>query len=377
MSKSIPIWISFAALALVAGIAAPADANPLWSNLISPRRVEANPDRDYVMTEANGPWMIMATTFSGEGAVDQARELVIELRRRYKLEAYTHEMKFDFTDDVAGRGIDRYGQPIRMQYRRSGEFQEIAVLVGNYISVDDRGAQKTLQKIKHMVPETLDPEGRGQTSQALASLRKIQVALLPDNDPRKDQGPMRKAFITRNPLLPRDYFVPQGLDPLVVEMNKGVKHNLLDSGARYTVKVATFTGTVVLDQKKVQEYEEKGARLQSKLDEAADKAHRLTLALRLKGYDAFEFHDRYASIVTVGAFESVGKPRLDGKTEINPNIHAIMRAFAATPMSSPVAAAAANGKMGYTPKVVVGIPCDIQPQIVQVPQPSLSAAYAR
>ncbi|MCA9247307.1 MAG: hypothetical protein KDA42_09340 [Planctomycetales bacterium] len=329
------------------------------------------------MTEANGPWMIMATTFSGEGAEDQARELVLELRKRYKLEAYTHEMKFDFSDNVAGRGVDRYGQPIRMQYRRSGEFQEIAVLVGNYISVEDREAQRTLQKIKYMVPQTLDPEGRGQTTQALAALRKIQVALLPDDDPRKEQGPMRKAFITRNPLLPRDYFVPQGLDPLVVEMNKGVKHNLLDSGAKYTVKVATFTGTVVLDQKKVQEYEESGSRLQSKLDEAAENAHRLTLALRQKGYDAFEFHDRYASIVTVGAFENVGKPRLDGKTEINPNIHAIMRAFAATPISAPATTPAAAGQTGYKPKVVIGIPCDIQPQIVQVPQPSLSAAYAR
>ena len=209
MKSKTPALLSLATSAIFAAIAASAAANPLWSNLISGERVAADPDRDYVMTEANGPWMIMATTFSGEGAEDQARELVLELRKRYKLEAYTHEMKFDFSDNVAGRGVDRYGQPIRMQYRRSGEFQEIAVLVGNYISVEDREAQRTLQKIKYMVPQTLDPEGRGQTTQALAALRKIQVALLPDDDPRKEQGPIRKAFITRNPLLPRDYFVPQ------------------------------------------------------------------------------------------------------------------------------------------------------------------------
>ena len=57
---------------------------------------------------------------------------------------------------------------------------------------------------------------------------------------------MERHFLTTNPLLPRDYFVPKGLDKFVVDMNKGVKHSLLDCKGQYSVKVATFTGQNVL-----------------------------------------------------------------------------------------------------------------------------------
>ena len=53
---------------------------------------------------------------------------------------------------------------------------------------------------------------------------------------------MRNAFITTNPLLPDEYFVPKGLDRLVLEMNEPVKYSLLDCPGKYTVKIATFTG---------------------------------------------------------------------------------------------------------------------------------------
>ncbi len=361
------------ALGLVLGHLTPeATGEPLWQRLIPGKRVEADPERDYVMREENGPWMVMATTFSGEGAWDQAHDLVLELRKRYKLEAYLHEMSFDYTDDVQGRGVDQYGQPVRMQYRRSGEFQEIAVLVGNYDRVDSPRAQSTLHKIKYMKPQTLDPNQRGATSQVLAALRTIQVNLLPENDDRRNQGPMRKAFVTRNPMLPREFFAPQGIDPLVAKMNDGVENSLLKCPGKYTVKVATFTGTVVLDQKQVEHYQN-GGKMKSRLAQAALNAHKLTLALRHKGYDAYEFHDRYASIVTVGAFDRLGQPRVDGKTELDPQIHTIMRTFGATPTEGQ---AGGTPQTGYKPKSVARIPLDIQPQLVEVPRASISAAYA-
>ena len=63
-------------------------------------------------------------------------------------------------------------------------------------------------------------------------------------------------------------------------------------------------------------------------------AHRLTEALRIKGYDAYEFHDRYCSIVTVGSFSSTGTPRRDGMIEINPEILAVIETFKAAPQTS-------------------------------------------
>ena len=93
---------------------------------------------------------------------------------------------------------------------------------------------------------------------------------------------MRKAFITTNPLLPDEYFAPKGIDRLVLEMNQPVKFSLLDCPGKYTVKVATFTGRVVIDQKQIEEIEKKGKPFDSQLAEAADKAHKLTMALRQK-----------------------------------------------------------------------------------------------
>jgi hypothetical protein len=351
------------ALVLDIGSYTSASAEPLWKKLVPVRRVAADPSGDYGLSEENGPWLIVAATFSGEGAEEQAHDLVLELRRRYKLKAYLHEMDFDFSQGVQGKGVDRFGKPVRMRYQRSREIREIAVLVGDYESFDDPASQKTLERIKRLQPETLDLNKRRKTSQSLAALRAIQTALLPDGDARKQRGPMGKAFISRNPLLPREYFVQGGLDDLVLKMNRGVPDSLLDCSGKYTVVVATFRGTVILDQKKVELFS-KGKRLPSRLAKAADKAHRLTTALRKKGYDAYEFHDRHESLVTIGSFNSVGTPRADGKIEMNPQIFTIMKTFGVTPLDNKSNAATS----GFQPKTLAGIPFDVQPNVVQVPK---------
>ena len=97
------------------------------------------------------------------------------------------------------------------------------------------------------------------------------------------------------------------------------------------------------------------------------------MALRQKGYEAYEFHDRYASMVTIGSFNSVGTPRPDGKIEINPQAHAIIETFGAERKVIPGQAAPQLGK----PKSEAGIGLDIQPMLVEVPKRSLAAQYER
>lgn len=354
----------------------PARAEPLWKALLPGQRVEADPNRDYMLSEENGPWLIVATTFSGEGALDQARDLVLELRRRYKLEAYMHEMTFDFSQGLTGRGLDSTGQPMRMRYQRDKAIREIAVLVGNLPSYDDPAGQAMLEKIKRMKPHALDVGERSSTSQSLAALRTIQAALLPSGDERKERGPMGHAFISRNPLLPQDYFVPKGLDPFVTQINSDVKWSLLDCKGTYTVTVATYTGKTVLDQKKVQQFLKGTKPLGGRLERAGENAEKLCAALRKKGYEAYVFHDRSASIVTIGSFNSLGTPRADGKTEINPKIYTIMRTFGASPVSQNAVLGALQAKGAYVPKTEAGLPLDIQPQIVQVPKRTISGIAA-
>jgi hypothetical protein len=371
---------SFVAGSLVASAATP------WQKVSLFKRIESDPNKDYPLTDAQGPWMIMAATFSGDDAERQAADLVHEFRSAYKLPAYTHKMDFDFRGGTVGRGIDQYGAPLRMQYRRS-RTTEIAVLVGDYVSLTDPDAQKTLKRLKYLHPQSMDFERLtkqgGKAAPPLASWRWV-LQSVPDaardkkgtlaefvNPALKEMGPMSHAFITSNPLLPDEYFRPKGIDKLVYELNKPLKYSLLTCKGRYTVKVATFNGRMVTDQSEIKAIES-GKRFDSGLEEAAAKAHRLTELLRGKGYEAFEFHDRYSSMVTVGSFDSVGSPRADGKIEINPQIHQIMNTFGAEKATAG-GKATAVGK----PKTLDGIALDVQPLPVEVPQHNVIVDYDR
>jgi len=344
------------------------------------KRVAADPNDNYRITEDNGPWMIMAATFSGDAAEEHAQELVQELRREFHLPSYSYEVAFDYSQGAYGRGIDRFNRPIKMKYRNE-EIREIAVLVGDYASVDDPSAQKTLEKLKYMKPECLDVRNRAaqgkHDNRSLAAWRLAQqtVQAIAGSD-KKNKGPMGHAFVTTNPLLPKEYFAPKGLDPFVVDLNKGLEHSLLECPGRYTVQVAMFRGHVVSDPKAVEAIEN-GKAMPSKLELAALQAHEMTLALRAKGYEAYEFHDRGASIVTVGSFEQVGTPRADGKIEIDPRVNTILSTFGADRQSA-LGAPASVGR----PKTIVGetlkqIPFDIQPVPVEIPRQNISASYDR
>lgn len=353
--------------AILAGILSPgnASATPPWLSLLTRDPVEASPDKDYRLTEENGPWTILACTFSGDAAEEQARELVLELRSRYKLPAYVHRMHFDLEQPQA-RGVDQYGSPVQMLYRRGDTIDEIAVLVGDYPAVDDSNAQRTLRRLKQFEPDCLQIDGSRPTARNLAGWRALASQINLDRDAA---GPLNKAFVTTNPLLPKEYFAPSGVDAEVLDWNTNIKHSLLDCPGRYTVQVATFKGKTLIKQDEIEAVERGDRPLRSGLADAADKANRLCLALRMKGYQAYQFHDRYASIVTVGSFQSVGSQRPDGKVEINPKVHELMQKFAAQPANIP-----GQPPGAMTLKTIVGIPLDIQPLPVEVPKRSISAA---
>jgi hypothetical protein len=362
------------------------------------KQVEADPNNSYPLSEQNGPWMIMAATFASspgrdemetqklrQEAAAQAQELVYELRKHHKLDAYTFLRRPNPADaTVQGRGVDRQGRPLRMQYQRQPVGEEIAVLIGNYTAVDSPDAERDLKVVKDIEPKSLHlaelhKQGRS-TYQQLAGWRLSQKTVTPQqfkaanaqqawqflknlqiNNTTRQYGPMGSAFISRNPMLPKEQQGPF-VDKVVYDMNKEVRYSLLDCPGKYTLQVATFTGSVIVDQKRIRDLEKGQGKLNSRLEDAALKAHKLTEALRVKGYEAYEFHDRCASIVTVGSFDSVGTPRPDGRIEINPKLHQHMQAFGPEP--------------GGRPKSLVEIPFDVQPLPVTVPRRSVSSDYA-
>ncbi len=340
-----------------------------WDRLLTLQKVEADPNKDYSVTPENGPWMIMACSFSGQFAQQQAQALVQELRGRYKLPAYIYRKQFDLEEEVYGLGVDRYGRPKRMRYQRADEIEEIAVLVGDFPSAEDPEAAATLQKIKHCRPKCLEIDRSQPTARNLASWRLFWSFV--DSDKQK-KGPMRYAFLTTNPLLPREFFAPSGIDELLLKANEGVQYSLLNCPGPYTVQVATFTGKIAIKPQEIERLKsEKFDPEESQLVAAAQQAHRLTEALRLKGYEAYVFHDRYASIVTVGSFSWVTRKSPDGAVEVNPEVKATIERFAGK--------LAEDGGMpgAVVPQTLVGIPFDISPIPVLVPRPSVNAMLSR
>jgi len=349
----------------------PVSGAPPWAGMLSFDRVDADPDKEYVLTADNGPWMIMASTFSAtEAGRQQARDLVLELRKRYKLPAYTHQMFFDFGDTQA-REVYRYGEPVKMKYRRGSEGREVAVLVGNYRAVDDPDAQKTLQKLKYSRPQSLDIEER-KTNQTLAALRHIQKHVLAPGNEKKKLGPMGRAFITTNPLLPKEYYAPKGVDNFVIKMNKGVNHSLLDCPGRYTVRVGTFTGNAVYEQGKIKDIKSGRKSMKSGLAIAAEKAHRLTEALRIKEYEAYEFHDRHSSIVTVGSFQSLGT-NVAGQLVLDAKIQRVIEVFSPNSRQS-FSQTPSGAPSPY--KSLADVPFDIRPLPIEVPKRTISSQIA-
>jgi hypothetical protein len=364
----LPVCLTFVSLILFTGRVS---AEPSWTKLVPFKKIDADPNKTYELGERNGPWMILAASFVGPTAEQQAHDLVLELRLKHKLEAFAFRKTYDFTKPTDGLGYSQYGGLRRMRYLTNSKFDEIAVLVGNYSSIEDAQMEKSLDLLKHAKPDCLDPAKRGgASSQRLAGLRTI-YAMMSSDPTKKTKGPMGSAFVTRNPLLPVEMFVAEGIDPFIVSLNKDLPHNLLKCPGRYTVRVASFRG---VDTMKADEFEKLTSqpRKMAKIDEAALKASRLCTALREKGVEAYEFHDRTESIVTIGSFNDVGQPRPDGKTEINPLVHKIMQDYGPIEQAKP-----GSNQVELYARVEksCNIRFDPQPMPVKVPRQSIAAAY--
>ncbi len=304
-----------------------------------------DPNAMHPLAERDGPWLVLATTFQGETARDDARKLAQELRSRHKMQAYTHEKAFDFTGEERGLGFNPDGTPKRMRYANAGHVIEVAVLVGDFTSFEDPRGQKALELIK-----TLRPESLGGSN---AKARLVSDFLRLNGDFAAQAGsrpPMHAAMLIPNPLMPEGYFAQQQVDNFVLSMNADVKHSLLDCPGRYTVRVATFTGSgtfatgtsgtptpaaggfvsgnrfvsAIMGKDWTDTKSKDGSEMDSRLVEAAAEANKLTEALRKAGWQAWEFHDRDSSMVCVGSFEQLAVPGEGGRPVPHPEITRIV-----------------------------------------------------
>jgi hypothetical protein len=338
------------------------------------------------LTDKSGPWLIMVMSFSGEDGEPQANRLANELRTKHNLKAYTYTHSFDFDTASHGMGYQvveladhqKTIVPKTMTTMSPNRFNETAVLVGDFSSVEDPQAQRTLEKIKMMSPEslaTIDFKDVASDTD-LAGGRLFAMRMWSNWASNSNGGPLRAAFLLANPMLPDEYFQARKVDKLVLDLNTGLKYSLFNNPGQYSVKIATFSGATIFDQNeiaKIKAEEERKKRkgegiTQSQLANAAKKAALLAEYLRSKGIEAYEFHDRFESYVCVGSFDYVTKEDARGNKKNNPGIEETILKFKAQSVEQ-VGGMLQSRTYPLPDKFAeAGIACDVQPLPVLVPK---------
>ncbi|MCA9065195.1 MAG: hypothetical protein KDA96_19135 [Planctomycetaceae bacterium] len=274
--------------------------------------IEAVKGKRYVLTQAHGPWMVMVAAIrdveegrrieGGMTAEQAADTLVYELRKQ-GIPAYVFHQneKHESLPGSAGNGGYFVSQ-----------HEYITVLAGNFPSRDDEKAQIVLEHIqKEFKPSFLTPEEKGGFLKRSGAL----FASTPGNP-----GPLSKAMLTVNPLLDPSELQSRSSDNLLATLNADMEYSLLKNKGKYTLVVASFSGKSLMQIGHTLDSNESGkfeAAFGSNLDESFVQAWSLTEALRSAkkfgyedDYEAWVFHDRYRSVVTIGSFDSPNDPRL-------------------------------------------------------------------
>lgn len=362
------ISFEYVALFLIIGVTQCFAIQSPFSNTKS-TKVDADPKKDYFLQESDGNWFAMVKKFSGNNAPLQAKRLAYELRAAYKMPAFV--FKYDPDQEDMDALSKQLGKHKKFHYQTSRAV-EYAVLVGGYPTGEDLELQKTLEKIRKMQPKSLkdDPQSK-------ATAERFKISAKTDSQ-YVGYGPLGGAIPVPNPLLPPEFFNRKGVvDPFVAKLNSDSKYSLLNNKKTYTVRIATFSGDT-----SIKKSSESFGELETRLQYAGLRAAALCEALRNQGVEAWEFHDRDCSFVTIGSFDQYGTLQADGHTELNPQVGEIMKKYGGSLVDGE------DGRSRYRAyTIVVEIPdpnssalapkkkkltiaCDVRPVIIVVPQRS-------
>ena len=281
--------------------------------------VEADPKKEYLLTETEGPYLILATTLLGPTARQDAHNLVLEFRSKFRWNAYVFEM------DFARNANQDFGQARGIAYRKNPDPQ-FAVVIGNFPSLEDHQLLKTVEEVRRCEPESL----KGKTSIGAFSLRMAYGLANPLLPPAKQRGTV---------------------DAFVESLNKDTPFSLLQNPRRYTVLIAKFEGRGVMKPNEIRAIE--SGRNSFDPDESAlaimgRAAAELCRILRSHGWEAYEFHDRYSSIVTIGGFDQPNRQLPNGTMVPDPQIQQIIQQY--------------KGRM------INGYQCSPEPILIEVPR---------
>ncbi len=345
-------------------------------------------DESLELKPEHGPWLILAATLPGADAKPQAVALAREIREQLNLPSFVMEKTTGVAPASMKREFirnDRNGNPVpvnmEVRYANAGQESVYVVLVGEFTDLNDPRIPDTLKTIRTAHPVALKddaPEAADDAKNASSSnwlISQYRSKLWSRTERKEQAGKMGAAFVTRNPLLPDDFFEAPKVDDFVAKLNKEVEHSLLDCPGKFTVRVASFTGREVTDFGNGAQASKLPGETTDELDVAAMKAHQLTEALRKKGAEAYEFHDRFGSYVMIGSFDSLGQELTSGQFQYNPGIIEINSKWCGfRVLESPDSVTGAIRKV-QTLNSLDDIPFDVEGKPLAVPRIATSNLY--
>ncbi len=341
---------------------------------------------DLELRDESGPWLILATVISGDDGEQKAIALAKELRQTLGVKAYVHKKVFDSTAPmaVATYNLPDAQKPVELRLRARNQTREehFAVLVGDFTEHDSHQIQSMLTKVKTAKPQTLAEPTSSKPSEAndtaaMVSKHRSSIWKLTNRKENLERGAMGAALITRNPLLPDEFFQATITDDFVVDLNrdKKIEHSLLDCPGRFTVRVASFVGRSTTDLGS-------GAEI-SQLNEESDllvhaalQAHKMTEALRKKNVEAYEFHDYFGSYVMIGSFNSLGDSKPGGEFQYHPDIIKTLTEYCGLQTMDAKDPSTGRVQRVQSIKSIDKIPFDLEGKAMAVPRPKTSSLYS-
>jgi hypothetical protein len=260
-------------------------------------RVEADPNREYIITPEAGPFAICVHAYSGPDAHALANRLVLHLRQN-GWPAYI----FDYTPERernAREWLDARYQNAPPEVRREKTIRvdpQFGVFIGGYR--DFESASGDIAKVKQ-TPEFKD-DSVDWVEQTTGQLYRL--------------GTYAQCIATRNPTVRAQKPAAGAPDPSWKNLNAGRPYNLLECGKPWTLAVKQFQGTgVVQPRSAASQFLNMiglGGKSGDMLEASAAQAEEVARFLRVMKIDAYVLHTRTGSIVTVGAFDRQDDPRM-------------------------------------------------------------------
>lgn len=304
----------------------------------------------YPLTNREGPWLIHIGSFRGDEAYDFALRFAEETRSKHKLLTFIFSMHE--ADAIRDReelrkrqlemiGSDKVaGSDEKIKLRTVRVIKEYSVFVGNFSDMEK--ARVEAERIKDFPPPTSIPTfgiyfnnaptarlredpNRGTASNLFRM--KSDVVMEEGKRLAQTQGnPYAQAFVAKNPLafktnaavVQNNPNAPVPMDPTWKALNEREQYSIFTCPKNWTLVVAQFSPPSEVSSTSRNSVVQTGYRTSNKelgkgLEDAARTARQLADILRDggKGYDAYVFHTREYSLVTVGAFESRYDPKME------------------------------------------------------------------